>query len=68
MLHDCNAVLVSAAGAALPSAGAAPAAGAAPTPEPTLLMRSLMLQLSRALGNNYGQYGSTSTPAAFKVV
>ena len=59
----------SSAAAAPPAAGAAPpAAGAAPTPDPTLVMRSLTLQLSRALANRPGQYGSTSTPAALRMV
>lgn len=40
----------------------------APTPEPTLVMSSFGLIPSRAFANNPGQYGSTSTPAAFRIV
>merc|ERR1719309_571711 len=48
------------------SAGAA--AGADPTPAPTDVMRVFMSQDSRALEKRPGQYGSTSTPAAFRMV
>lgn len=60
----------SAAGAAAAAAAgaAAPAAGAAPTPEPMLVISSLTLTPSNALANKPGQYGSTSTLAAFKMV
>merc|ERR1719315_675415 len=50
------------------SAGAAAAAGADPTPDPTEVMRVFKLQDSRAFEKRPGQYGSTSTPAAFRMV
>merc|ERR1719318_1492898 len=49
-------------------AGAAPAAGADPTPDPTVVIRVFRSQDSRALAKSPGQYGSTSTPAAFRMV
>ncbi|CAD0195253.1 unnamed protein product [Chrysodeixis includens] len=62
--------LASAAGAAPPAAaaGAAPPAGAAPTPDPMLVIKSRTLMPSRALAKRPGQYGSTSTLAAFRMV
>lgn len=50
------------------AAAAAPAAGAAPTPEPMFVIKSLTLMPSKALAKRDGQYGSTSTLAAFKIV
>ena len=63
----------SAAGAAAPpasaaAAGAAPPAGADPTPDPTLLINSLIETDSQHLAKSPGQNGSTSTLAAFKMV
>ena len=63
----------SAAGAAAPpasaaAAGAAPPAGADPTPDPTLLINSLISIDSQHLAKSPGQKGSTSTLAAFKMV
>merc|ERR1719206_1458659 len=59
----------SAAGAApLAAAGAAAAAGAEPTPDPTVVIRVLRSHDSRALAKSPGQYGSTSTPAALRMV
>ena len=61
----------SVAGAAPPAAGApTPAAEgpAAPTPEPTVVIKLFKSQDSRALANRPGQYGSTSTPAALRMV
>lgn len=49
-------------------AAAAAAAGAAPAPDPMLEMRFLTSTPSRALAKSPGQYGSTSTLAAFKRV
>lgn len=57
------------AGAAAAAAGAAAApAGAAPAPEPMLLIKFLTSTPSRALAKRLGQYGSTSTLAAFRRV
>ena len=51
------------------AAGAAPLpAGAAPTPDPMLEIKFLTSTPSRALAKRLGQYGSTSTLAAFKSV
>lgn len=47
---------------------AAPAAGAAPAPDPMLEIKFLTSTPSRALAKRLGQYGSTSTFAAFKRV
>jgi len=47
---------------------AAPAAGTAPTADPMLVIKSLTLAFSKALANKPGQYGSTSTLAAFRTV
>uniref|UniRef100_A0A2M3ZYA9 Putative secreted protein n=1 Tax=Anopheles triannulatus TaxID=58253 RepID=A0A2M3ZYA9_9DIPT len=61
----------SAAAGAAPPAAAPPAAGAPPpdpTPEPMLVIRLLTSMPSRALANRPGQYGSISTPAAFRMV
>uniref|UniRef100_A0A2M3ZZE9 Putative secreted protein n=1 Tax=Anopheles triannulatus TaxID=58253 RepID=A0A2M3ZZE9_9DIPT len=61
----------SAAAGAAPPAAAPPAAGAPPpdpTPEPMLVIRLLTSMPSRALANRPGQYGSMSTPAAFRMV
>lgn len=64
-----SSLAASAAGAAAEAAaGAPPAAGAAPTPEPMFVIRSRTLMPSRALAKRPGQYGSTSTLAAFKMV
>ena len=61
--------LLPAAGADPPAAGAAPpAAGAAPTPDPTLVIIAFKLRPSKALEKRPGQYGSTLTSAAFKMV
>uniref|UniRef100_A0A2M4CK10 Putative secreted protein n=1 Tax=Anopheles darlingi TaxID=43151 RepID=A0A2M4CK10_ANODA len=49
------------------AAGAAPPAPD-PTPEPMLVIRLLTSIPSRALANRPGQYGSMSTPAAFRMV
>ncbi|KAJ8979554.1 hypothetical protein NQ317_017703 [Molorchus minor] len=56
-----------AAAAAAGAAAAPPVAGAAPTPELMLVIRSRMLTPSKALAKRPGQYGSTSTLAAFKM-
>jgi hypothetical protein len=45
-----------------------PGAGAAPTPEPTFVIKSLTLTPSNALAKSPGQYGSTSTAAALRIV
>jgi len=47
---------------------AAPAAGAAPTADPMFEIKSLTFADSKALANKPGQYGSTSTLAAFRIV
>lgn len=58
-----------ATGAAAPGAAtAAAAAGAAPTPEPILVIKSFTFTFSNAFAKRLGQYGSTSTLAAFKIV
>lgn len=46
----------------------AAAGAAAPTPLPTFVIKSLGLMLSKDLANNPGQYGSTSTLAALRIV
>lgn len=51
----------------LPATGAA-AAGAAPAPDPMLVIKFFTSTPSRALAKRLGQYGSTSTLAAFKMV
>lgn len=55
-------------GASAAAAGAAAPAEAAPAPEPMLVIKFLTSTPSKALANNDGQYGSTSTLAAFKMV
>lgn len=47
---------------------ATPAAGTAPTADPMFVIKSLTFAVSKALANKPGQYGSTSTLAAFKIV
>jgi len=47
---------------------AAPAAGTAPTADPMFVIKSLTLAFSKALANKPGQYGSTSTLAALRIV
>lgn len=65
--HILVTLLITKQSLVLPAA-AAPAAGAAPTPEPTLVIMLLRLRPSKALANKPGQYGSTLTSAAFKIV
>uniref|UniRef100_A0A1L8D872 Uncharacterized protein n=1 Tax=Nyssomyia neivai TaxID=330878 RepID=A0A1L8D872_9DIPT len=60
--------LAAAGASAAAAAAGAPAAGAAPAPEPIFVIRSFTLIPSRALAKSPGQYGSTSTLAAFKIV
>ena len=50
------------------AAAGAPPAGAAPAPDPTLVMRALTSTPSKALAKRPGQYGSTLTSAAFRMV
>lgn len=50
------------------AAGAAAPAGAAPAPDPMLLIRFLTSTPSKAFAKRLGQYGSTSTLAAFRSV
>jgi len=45
-----------------------PAAGTAPTADPMFVIKSLTFAVSKALANKPGQYGSTSTLAAFRIV
>lgn len=56
------------AGAPAAAAGPAEAGPAAPTPDPMFVIKSLTLQPSKALANKPGQYGSTSTLAALRIV